>query len=262
MPKQTKEEILKILEGEFEVQIPLFNKWNKDHDTTKWFRLDNNWMDVLGPKTVFARLCFVQLCTMAAIQWPNNCQTTVSKLSYSVRGRSDRCLDAIVSLCNEGVLFLRTNERTNRHTDITDMPMSSDSSVLVFGEVGKGEVIDELRSIDDGCLRQISLSVQRSWLSEYGLVILRSSLPTFYEVWKTSGRNASLPTYLRRCFENEKKYKDRNPAGGTPGAVVVSTMFKENPPNYINEKGELKPRWGFDHDGNRVEYNEDGTVKV
>src|ERR1019366_4343338 len=110
-------------------------------------------------------------------------------------------LPQLVKLSKLKLIELR---RVSLHniTDITEHNRTEEEEIPV-------PVMDELKGIANAFFLEVPASVQKSWLVEYGVDIIRSTVPTALEAFKTKPSSVPLVVYMRRWFEKEKEIRLR-----------------------------------------------------
>lgn len=212
----TDAEALELLNGEFDLDIPNFKKWNPDtRHKRAWFALSVDWFH--DPKVIrlsaAERAVWVSLLSVYAVQPSRFSRVTCALLARSLYVDLALVKRSILKLLNLQLVNLRCHVLqtyiTNKQTDEEGNRGTSSSSVQ--------RVIEELRGIEDECLSTVPQAAQLSWLKEFGIEVISQILPTAFASWRMDQPRSSktnqvvpLAMYLRRCFEVQKK----NPTGG------------------------------------------------
>jgi hypothetical protein len=201
--------IEEILAGEFDLDIPNFEKWNpKTSAKRHWFALSKDWF--LDPKmhdaTSTQQLLWVKLLSVRAASSKRLEGVTVAWLQRRV---GVQCASVRRDLLKLVKLRLVEIEKPLLHTiqtDITDRQA--------------GVIHPELTGIDDLCFSKITLPAQEAWIKKYGIAAVREVVPIAHAAWiadrpvSKTGTPTPLPLYIDRCLQNRIKFGDAVPLDG------------------------------------------------
>lgn len=116
----TDAEMLTVLRGEFDLDIPAFRKYNPIDKSMPWFRLNSDWF--LDPKfhglRATEQLLYVKLCALLSSSCGPVVRITTSYLQLRVGYRRSSVQLQLLNLWKKGLISLRTGqyEHTNVRT--------------------------------------------------------------------------------------------------------------------------------------------------
>lgn len=224
----TQDEARELLQGEFDLDIPNFKKWNPDTRSRRsWFALSVDWFrDPKISKLTDAEQAFwLKLLSHRATAGGPITGCNYSWIIAHVGCRCSSPTARLIKLWKLQLIELRTCALQDRQ-DRQDRQKLVD----VNKERSNERVIAELKNIDDDFFSSISVQAQKSWLGIFGVEKLRRWVPTYHSVWLSEqpkdkwGKLRPLTFYVRNCLEKQINHTDQNPRGPTTVEEIMAAL--------------------------------------